>query len=181
MSADRPTAPGEAQAPAPSRRRGPLLALAILLCIPALTYSAAPVLTLVNDGLVVSPRADAWLSALGPALCWLALACLRRSRAQTAAGLALAVVFAGLSLDRGLDRVRLDGSGISQRGLFGTAALAWSEVTRVDTGTARLIAWAGDERQVSIPIERWTPEQRATLERAIARRVREATATAAPR
>lgn len=169
-----------ARAPAPVRG-GPLVLLASLSCIPALTYSAAPVLTLVNDGLVVSPRPGAWLSALGPALCWLALTWRRRSRAQVAACLALAAAFAALCLDRGLDRVRLDGAGIARRGLFGTAALGWTEITRVDTGTARLLAWAGDERQVSVPLDRWTPEQRATLERAIARRVREATAPAAPR
>lgn len=163
----------------PSRAERLLLPFTVALTGLAFIHAPGPELTLVNDGFVVARRWSAWLPILGAALAWALVARWPRAAWHRALGVVLALLLAGIGVDRALDRLRVDGQGLSQRGLLGTRSLSWNEITRVDTGTARLIAWAGDERQVSVSLDRWKPEQRATLERSIARRVREVGAAAA--
>lgn len=88
--------------------------------------------------------------------------------------LAAALFAAASALDQAAFRVRLDDEGLAARGLFGTRSLAWTDVTRVDAGSAAIVVWGAAERQVRVGVGSFREDQRATLERAIARRVRAA-------
>jgi hypothetical protein len=63
--------------------------------------------------------------------------------------------------------------GLAQRGLTGSSAVAWREVTGVDLEASR-IRVHGPKGTLEIPSHRIAPEDRARLERTIAREVREA-------
>jgi hypothetical protein len=135
-----------------------------------------PRVVLVNAAMEVHrpwPQALAWL-ALGLGLA--VAARFASASALRALLLVAALAASAFALDRGVSRVRLDGGGIEARGLLGTVALAWSEVTRVDTGSSAIVVWGRDERQVRVGLGSYREDQRAGLERAIARHVREAAA-----
>ena len=125
-----------------------------------------------NAGLRIEyawPRATAALAAAAGAA---ALAALARARVPRllAGALALAAALAGA----GLLTYRLEAidAGLVERRLLGTARLAWADVASVEPEPDALVVSGGGVR-LRIDTARLTPEQRASLERTIARRVRE--------
>ena len=65
-----------------------------------------------------------------------------------------------------------------ERGILGSTRIGWARVRRVDAGPDVILSGT---RRRSGPVETsgFSPEQRATLERTIARQIREAQAPAA--
>jgi hypothetical protein len=139
----------------------------------------APRLTLLNTGLQVVypwPRpAGALLAAAGAA----ALAWTGRLRwiRVVAALLAAASLWGGLYLLR--YRVQMDEQGVASRGLVRDRRLAWPALTKVENPPGLLLISAGEET-LELDIADYRPEDRATLARAISRRVRESSAGAPP-
>ncbi len=158
------------------------LALRLVLAVGASTVllvsTARPVVTLLNDALELRWRAGHAFGAAAAMLAWLLVAVPRDgARALRVLACVLALACGATALARATFRVRVDEVGLSARGLFGTTLVAWRDVTRVEQGSAQLVAWGRDERQVRVPVAGWREDQRAALERSIARRVREAAAT----
>jgi hypothetical protein len=131
-----------------------------------------PRLTLMNNGLrVVYPwpaAAGAVLAAVGAAA--LALAVRLLWIRVVAALLAVGSLWVGLHLLR--YRVEADGQGIRARGLLGERRLAWPTLTRVETPPGLVVVIAGEDF-LELDVTDYRPEDRATLARAIARRVQE--------
>ena len=132
----------------------------------------APHLTLLNSGLQVAyPWArggGALLGAIG--VVGLALTAQRLWFRAALAVLAVAAAGNGLYLLR--YRLDTDGAGVTARGLWGTRRLAWSELTQVETGPGLVVLRAGPNA-LRLDVTDFRPEDRATLDRTIARRVRE--------
>jgi len=125
-----------------------------------------------NAGLRIEypwPRGTAALAAAAGAA---ALAALARARALRllAGALAVAAALAGA----GLLTYRLEAldAGLAERRLLGTARLAWADVASVEQEPQALVV-SGRGLRLRIDTGRLSPEQRASLERTVARRVRE--------
>jgi len=132
----------------------------------------APHLTLLNTGLSVAypwPRgAGALLAALGAA--GLVFTTRRFWVRVPAALLAVISVWAGLHLF--LYRLQTDADGLTARGAWGTRRLAWPALTQVVNGPGIMELRAGDQT-LRLDVGDFRPQDRATLDRIIARRVRE--------
>ena len=132
----------------------------------------APRLTLLNTDVHVAypwyrPGA-ALLAALAAAG---AAAMVRRpwARALTAV-FALAALLAAAHLL--LYRVRAGADGLEARSLLGAERLAWSSVARVETAPGLLLVTGTDGRKVRVDTTDFRAEDRATLDRTIARRLK---------
>jgi hypothetical protein len=151
--------------------------LALLVLATGLSPLAfrSPRLTLLNAAL----RIDfAWVvaaAALVGALllagaAWLAP---RRSVRITLGTLAvLALAFGAARLRY---RLEIRPEGLYARDLSGSTGVAWAEVTHVDRGTEALIVWGRGDAQIRVDTARFQGDQRAALERALARRIVEST------
>ncbi len=162
-----------------SRARWTLALVAV-----ALASGLAPVafrpprLTLLNAAL----RVDfGWIVAAaalasGALLAGGALAAPRRwARVGFAGAAVLAIAFAGARLRYRLE-VRPD--SLYARELTGSTAVAWADVTHVDRGTEALVVWGRGDAQIRVDTAPFAGDQRAALERALARRIVESTNTA---
>ena len=76
-------------------------------------------------------------------------------------------------------RLEVQPDGLRSRGLAGSTTLPWGEVTHVDRGTEALVVWGRGDAQIRIDTASFRGDQRAALERALARRIVESTTTAA--
>ena len=94
----------------------------------------------------------------------------------------LALAAGGLLVGLGLLAYRLEAndSRLSVRSLLGETSIAWSDVTRVEAGAHQLVVWGEGKRRFPIETSSFRPAQRASLERTVARRVRERSALGAP-
>jgi hypothetical protein len=132
----------------------------------------APHLTLLNTGLSVAypwPRgAGALLAALGAA--GLALTTRRLWVRALVALLGVVSLWAGLYLFR--YRLQTDADGLTARGVWVTRRLAWPSLTQVVNGPGVMELRAG-EQTLRLDVGDFRPQDRATLDRIIARRVRE--------
>ncbi|HXB56160.1 MAG TPA: PH domain-containing protein [Vicinamibacteria bacterium] len=152
---------------------------AAILAGAGLAFGPARV-TWFNAGLRIDypwPRgAAALLAAVASAL----LAVLLRNRLLRLGGAALAV--AGLFLGLHLLAYRLEAgeTGITLGGPLGSTSIAWGDVTRVDTGARALVITDRAEAQVRVGTGDLAPDERARLERTIARRVREGSTRPGP-
>ena len=146
----------------------------VILVAGALGAAGAPRMTLLNTGLRIEYPWARGLGALGVALGLglIALALPRRWMRWIAA--VAAVVATAFALGRLAYRLDAGDGGVVDRGLLGATRLAWRDVRRVDTGPALILIWGPGDAQVRVDTSSFSPEQRATLERTIARRVREA-------
>jgi hypothetical protein len=161
-------------------RRGRLpLVLAGSALFPMATWLAAtrPAnFTWLNAGLRIDYPDSAWGSALlaaGAA----ALASLGQRRGLRLAGVAAAAGALLLALHLSRYRVVVEDGGVSQRGLLATTRLPWPQVTRVEQGSQAIVVWgAGGDDQVRVDTAPLSPENRARLERTLARHLREAKA-----
>ena len=150
------------------------LAAAIATLLGGLLLAFGPLRAVwLNTGLRVDypwPRGTSALVAAGGAL---GLAVLLRPRVLRllAGALSIALALGGAALL--LYRLDALAEGLVERRLLGTVRLAWSEVTAVQPEPEAVVI-AGGARRIRIDTTQLSPEQRAGLERTIARRVREA-------
>lgn len=134
----------------------------------------APRITLLNASLVIDypwPRAAA---ALVCAVALGTLAALQTRPVLRRIGLVLAL---GPLLVAGhLFRYRLEagGSALVSRSLIGATTIAWREMRGVELGATSVLLRGGeDQRSIRIDTSDFAPEQRAIVERTLARHVRE--------
>lgn len=156
---------------------GLALALAAALLARGLyQLTTAPQLTVTNTALVIAwpGRHTIDLALASASACLLAVYAGRRApRFVRTIAWTLALGVTLLTAQHACLRVTLDNDGLARRDLLGSTRLAWRDVTRVTTGSAALVAWAGD-RQVRVDTGALAAELRATVERNVARHVREA-------
>jgi hypothetical protein len=157
----------------------PLLAGVAILAGAGLALRPARV-TWLNSGLRIDypwPRAAAALgAALGAAL----LATLLRRRLLRLLALTLAFLFLLFGARLLAYRVDAGDRGLTLRGLLGSTTLLWAEVARVETGERALVLTDRAEARLAVGTGDLAPDQRAGLERTIARRVRESGPAARP-
>jgi peptidoglycan/LPS O-acetylase OafA/YrhL len=136
-------------------------------------FAAAARFTLVNAGVRIDyPWQGAFGSfAAGLGFLLLAAACSGRW-ARLLLGVA-ALGLLGLSVERQLYRVLATDSFVSQRGLLGTTSIAWPDVRHVDADKSRVLVVGADESRIDVDVASFRPQDRALLERTLARRVRE--------
>ncbi len=159
------------------------LARPVRLCITALALAAAvalgalsagpPRFTLRNAAIVIDYPWTRGAAALG---CALAAALLAATLTRPA--LRRALLFAGLlpvAVGWHLLRYRLEASqaGLASRGALGTTTLGWSEVRSVSLASQAVVV-EGEDAAIRVDTADFSTDQRGALERAIARRVREA-------
>jgi hypothetical protein len=134
---------------------------------------APPRFTWVNDGLVVQypwrVAAGAGLAALG----LVAVASMLRPRALRALVLLLAVANLAFAASRGTYRVRAGPERVSRSGLFGDASIAWRDVARVEDASEAIVLHTASGQSLRVDCASFTPDERAALDRTIARRIRE--------
>jgi hypothetical protein len=155
------------------RFRHAILAASALIVAGALISMWQPRFTLTNAGLAVEypwfRGAGAFLAALGAGLLAFAL---RRRGARVAAG-GLAVFGAVVGAHLLAYRVEADAGGLSSRGVGWRREVAWSAVSRVEGGPGTIVIVGADETRIEVDTTDFGPEQRASLERTIARRIRD--------
>jgi hypothetical protein len=133
---------------------------------------ALPRLTLANAGIRLDyPASALWLgllAAAGAASVAFILAArpLRIGAAIAAAALLLVAV------DRAAFRIDLDDVGLRLRRPLSSARVEWRDVTKVDSGAEVVTLATRSGSSVMLEVGSLTSEQRASLDRAIARRLR---------
>ena len=95
-------------------------------------------------------------------------AALRGAARWIVAVLALGAALGAIDLAR--YRVEVGDAAFECRQLLGTVRLAWGEVTRVDSDADRMIL-EGAGKRIEVPTGRFDAQQRASLERAVSRRL----------
>jgi len=133
-----------------------------------------PCLTMVNTGLRVEHLWPQWAALLLAALGFGLVAWALPRRWMRAIAVAVAIVTAALAGGRFAYRLDAEAAGLSDRGLLGSTRLPWKDVRRVDAGPALILVWGPGDAQVRVNTAGFTSDQRATLDRIISRRVREA-------
>lgn len=157
----------------PEARRLPLAA-SLLVSALCLLASRGPLrLTWTNEGVSAAfpwhTLALAAVAALGVVP---ALVLVSRPAGRLILGLA-ALGLAARAGDRAAYHLEAAATGLSQRTLLGSSALDWSQVSQV-AGSARAILVRDKAGAViEIPVSLVRPEDRATLERTLSRRIRE--------
>jgi hypothetical protein len=127
-----------------------------------------------NDGFHAAHSPTQWVFAVIAAAGASVLALtLRSTRARVPAFL-VAAAFSAYALVLGLWQLDVTADRVSLRTLWGTRVVQWAEVARLDTERARVVVWPRAGQPLVIDTAVLTPTDRAPLERAVARRVREA-------
>ncbi len=142
--------------------------------------SGAPRMTLLNTGIRIEYPGWQPAAALGAAL---GLALVAAASSRRWLHIALGIAAAVLALyAAGRLRYRLDASSdrLVSQGLLGETAIPWRAVARVDKGPDVILVWGQGDAQLRIATSDFTQEQRAALERAVARRVQEAQSARPP-
>jgi len=70
-------------------------------------------------------------------------------------------------------RVDADQTGLASRSLLGRTRIPWGEVAGVDGDASQVVVAGKDQSKIRVDTTDFRPEQRATLDRTISRRVRE--------
>lgn len=135
-------------------------------------FSQAPRFVWLNTGVHIAHVWPVWAAALAAGLGAGLAAWALRGRPRIAV-LALAAFSLAGALHLALYDVGAEDAGLTERDLFGTTRLAWKDVSRVDSGTRWIFVWGKDESRVRIDAAAFAPEDRARLDRTIARRVKE--------
>lgn len=132
-----------------------------------------PRLVFVNAGLQIEYPLARGLAALGAmaGVALVAAALPKLALRLVACVAALGVFFVALHLL--LYRLEATDAGLLSRGVLGTTGMAWREVMGVDRGGDQLIVTGRGDKQIRIDTTDFESDQRATLERTIARRVQE--------
>lgn len=157
-----------------TRRRATLGALGLAALVAGeLCASGPPRLTLLNSAIQVHYPWTQGAAGVGAAVgaAFVAAAAARRWLRVTSGVVAALLLIA--SLERLLYRLEANDRALVSRGLLGKTVVPWWEVGRVETGPAVIVVWGQGESQVRINTSDFAPDQRATLERTVSRRVRE--------
>jgi len=138
----------------------------------AFAWSRTPRFVWLNSGVHVSHLWPVWAAAVAAAL-GAGLAAWALKGKPRIAAIALAVFALASALHLGLYDVGAEDAGLTERGLLGTTRLAWKDVSRVDSGSRWIFVFGKDESRVRIDAASFAAEDRARLDRTIARRVKE--------
>ena len=154
-----------------------IVAGAILFVVGAYQSQGPPRFTLLNAGVAVQHGlrhpAGALLAAIGAGL--LAIAATRRWARLIFIPLAILSVLVSIHL--ALYRVDADQTGLASRSLLRQVRIPWGEVTGVDGDGVQIVITGRSRNKIRIDTTDFRPDQRATLDRTIARRVRRAAPT----
>ena len=150
---------------------------AIVFVAGAYASLGPPVLTLVNAGLSVHHPWRHPVGAVGgaAAAALLALASPRRWARLIFGALATLSVLVAIHLTA--YRVDADQTGLASRGLFGRTRIPWADVAGVDGDASQVVVTGKAQNKIRVDTTDFRPDQRATLDRTIARRVRESSPT----
>jgi hypothetical protein len=152
------------------------LGLAAAAVLPVALRS--PRLTLLNAALRIDYGWVVGTAALAAALLLAAAAALVPRRWARAVLVVGAVAVAGVGSARLRYRLDIEPDGLNSRELTGTTLVPWGEVTHVDRGTEALVVWGRGDAQIRVDTASFEGDQRAALERALARRIIESTKAA---
>jgi Bacterial PH domain len=156
-----------------TRQRGVLAAFSAVLVLGGLVWgSGAPALTLTNGALVAAYPLAGPCGRLVAALGCVLLALLLRGRGRLLAS-APAAAFLIVGLHQAFYRIQADSDALELRGLFTHERLPWKDVVRVDRSDTQLDVVGPQDRIVALPVAALQPADRASLERTIARHLRE--------
>jgi PH (Pleckstrin Homology) domain-containing protein len=154
-----------------------LAAGAILFVVGAYESQGPPRFILMNTGLAVQHGtrhpAGALLAAIGAGI--LAKAATRRWARVIFIPLAILSVLVSIHL--ALYRVDADQTGLASRGLLRQTRIPWGEVVGVDADAGLVVITGRNQNKIRVDTTDFRPDQRATLDRTIARRVRESSPT----
>jgi hypothetical protein len=153
------------------------LGLAAAAVLPVALRS--PRLTLLNAALRIDYGWVVGVAALGAAVLLAAAAAIAPRRWARGALVLFAVTVAGVGGSRLRYRLDVQPDGLNSRELTGSTLVPWGEVTHVDRGTEALVIWGRGETQIRVDTASFEGDQRAALERALARRIIESTKAAA--
>ena len=151
------------------------LALAAMAAVPLALRS--PRLTLLNAAVRVDYGWVVGAAALGMAVLLVAAGIAAPRRWAQAALVLMAVAVGAAGGARLRYRLEIQPDGLNSRDLTGTTTLPWAEITHVDRGTEALVIWGRGDAQIRVDTASFAGDQRAALERALARRIVESTAT----
>lgn len=133
----------------------------------------APRLTLSNNGLGIDYPTARTLAALAAAITAAVLAVVLPRRALGVLALVVAAGLAILGLHRLVYRLEVGPAGLSVRDLRGSRRLTWRDVTKVEPEAHALQLEGQRGERVSIDTSGFSAQQRASLERAVARHIGE--------
>jgi hypothetical protein len=139
----------------------------------------SPRLTLLNAALRIDYGWAAGAAALGAAVLLAAASAAAPRRWAQAVLVLFAVAVGGLGGARLRYRLEIQPDGLRSRELMGSTLVPWGEVTHVDRGTEALVVWGLGEAQIRVDTASFEGDQRAALERALARRIIESTKASA--
>jgi hypothetical protein len=139
----------------------------------------SPRLTLLNAALRIDYGWAVGAAALGAAVLLAAAATIAPRRWAQAALVLFSVTVAGVGGARLRYRLEIQPDGLNSRELTGSTLVPWGEVTHVDRGTEALVIWGRGDTQIRVDTASFEGDQRAALERALARRIIESTKSAA--
>ena len=139
----------------------------------------SPRLTLLNAALRIDYGWVVGAAALGAAVLLAAAGAIAPRRWAQGALVLIAVTVAGVGGARLRYRLEIKPDGLNSRELTGSTLVPWGEVTHVDRGTEALVIWGRGETQIRVDTASFEGDQRAALERALARRIIESTKAAA--
>jgi PH (Pleckstrin Homology) domain-containing protein len=157
-------------------RRQMLVVLGVVLVVGGGFLSVGPPqLVLLNTSLVLQYP---WIRGTGALVAMLGV--LVGAGAIGSLGLRLlcgALAVAPLLVSLHLFRYRLEATdaGLVSRGVLGSTAIGWKEVQNVEKGTDLLLVSGPGDARIRVDTTDFEPEQRASLERTISRRVKETT------
>lgn len=133
----------------------------------------APRLTLLNASVRIEYP---WVRVAGSAAAGVGAAVLAAAASRTRSRLAwgaLAALGVVSSLERSSFRLEADDRGLVSRGWLSETSVPWAEVSRVETGPDVVVIWGKAKARIRVDTADFDPEQRAALDRTIARRIRE--------
>jgi len=140
-----------------------------------------PRITFVNTGLRLDYPTSQGLWGLA-ALAGAAIVAWAATRGSIRALAVLAALGSGLlATDRLQYHLEAGEAGLLDHGMTGSTEIRWREVRRVENGAALVLVWGGGDSQIRIVTSGLKPDERAVLDRTLARHVREAQEAAAPK
>jgi hypothetical protein len=149
--------------------------LALVLCGSGLAFAFSfERLSVSNTSLVLRYPTSAGLGLLSTGAGLLVGgAAFRRTLARVPlVGLGAIVLLVGA--DRMLFRLEAGPQSLTEDGLLGRTTIPWSEVRRVEPGSSVVVLWGRGDTQIRVVTDWLSPDDRAVIDRTIARHVREA-------
>jgi hypothetical protein len=135
----------------------------------------APRLTLLNTALRIDYHWAVGAAGLASAALLAVAAALAPRWWARAVLIMIALGIAALGGARLRYRLEIGPEGLHSRELTSATTLAWAEVSHVDRGTEAIVIWGRGEAQIRVDTGSFAGDQRAALERALARRILEST------